>query len=292
MHLELNEGPTDFDTRHNFVVSGTGARAAHGRAERELGRAGAERLAVQPDQRATSIPICNGIQAEPLPAGDYSGTGTDPYTVKDYKSRAQRRARSRVLQRSTCGSATSSALADRRRVEVFGRRVQPDEPHELRESDRQPGVDAVPAADGVQHELRAAQGADRRAVRVLSAGWSAPAIAAGSGRSAAAARSDSSVQRVSGPRARELADSRLATGILGTMRPAFRRLLPYVLRYRRAFLLGLICVVLSRRLQLLSPWVLKYAIDDLDARRHPAEARHLRGAAARRRRACARCSGS
>ena len=47
------------------------------------------------------------------------------------------------------------------------------------------------------------------------------------------------------------------------MGPAFRRLLPYVLRYRRQFLLGLICVVLSSTFQLLSPWVLKFAIDDL-----------------------------
>jgi ATP-binding cassette subfamily B multidrug efflux pump len=43
----------------------------------------------------------------------------------------------------------------------------------------------------------------------------------------------------------------------------FRRLLPYVLRYRRQLLLGLICVVLSSTFQLLSPWVLKFAIDDL-----------------------------
>jgi ATP-binding cassette subfamily B multidrug efflux pump len=47
------------------------------------------------------------------------------------------------------------------------------------------------------------------------------------------------------------------------MGPAFRRLLPYVLRYRRQFFLGLICVVLSSTFQLLGPWVLKFAIDDL-----------------------------
>src|ERR1043165_1304249 len=41
------------------------------------------------------------------------------------------------------------------------------------------------------------------------------------------------------------------------------RLLPYVDRYRRAFLLGLVCVVLTAAFQLLGPWVLKYAIDDL-----------------------------
>ena len=47
------------------------------------------------------------------------------------------------------------------------------------------------------------------------------------------------------------------------MRPAFRRLLPFLLVYRRQFLLGLICVVITTAIQLLSPWVLKYAIDDL-----------------------------
>ena len=51
--------------------------------------------------------------------------------------------------------------------------------------------------------------------------------------------------------------------ILNSMGPAFRRLLPYVLRYRRQFLLGLICVVFSSTFQLLGPWVLKFAIDDL-----------------------------
>ena len=44
---------------------------------------------------------------------------------------------------------------------------------------------------------------------------------------------------------------------------AFRRLLPYALRYRRQFLIGLICVVFSSTFQLLGPWVLKFAIDDL-----------------------------
>ena len=47
------------------------------------------------------------------------------------------------------------------------------------------------------------------------------------------------------------------------MGPAFQRLLPFVFRYRRQFILGLICVVLSSTFQLLAPWVLKFAIDDL-----------------------------
>jgi ATP-binding cassette, subfamily B, multidrug efflux pump len=47
------------------------------------------------------------------------------------------------------------------------------------------------------------------------------------------------------------------------MSPAVGRLLPFAARYRRAFVVGLSCVVLSTAIQLLSPWVLKHAIDDL-----------------------------
>jgi ATP-binding cassette subfamily B protein len=49
------------------------------------------------------------------------------------------------------------------------------------------------------------------------------------------------------------------------MAPAFRRLLPYVFRYRRTFLIGLACVLVTTAVQLLSPWILKHAIDDLTA---------------------------
>src|SRR4029078_11683808 len=46
--------------------------------------------------------------------------------------------------------------------------------------------------------------------------------------------------------------------------PALRKLLPYVNRYRRAFVIGLECVILTTAFQLLSPWILQYAIDDLN----------------------------
>jgi len=42
-----------------------------------------------------------------------------------------------------------------------------------------------------------------------------------------------------------------------------RRLLAYMARYRGAFLLGFICIVSTTAITLASPWVLKYAIDDL-----------------------------
>jgi ATP-binding cassette subfamily B protein len=49
------------------------------------------------------------------------------------------------------------------------------------------------------------------------------------------------------------------------MGPASRRLLPYVLRYRRQFITGLLCVFVTTAIQLLPPWVLKFAVDDLTA---------------------------
>ena len=45
----------------------------------------------------------------------------------------------------------------------------------------------------------------------------------------------------------------------------FARLVPYVLRFRRQFAVGLLCLVLTTTLSLLGPWVLRYAIDDLTA---------------------------
>jgi hypothetical protein len=85
LHLELNEGPTNFDVRHNFVVSGralvprTGglnvswvARALSGTPFTLVNNT------IDPDR--------NGTFAEPLPAANYSGNGADAYTVKNYKA--------------------------------------------------------------------------------------------------------------------------------------------------------------------------------------------------------------
>jgi ATP-binding cassette subfamily B protein len=50
-------------------------------------------------------------------------------------------------------------------------------------------------------------------------------------------------------------------------RPAspVRRLLPYFLRHRRTLALGLGCILATTAIQLLGPWVLKHAVDDLTA---------------------------
>jgi len=85
MHLELNEGPTDFDIHHNFTVSGTALVPRTGGLNlswvaRALSGAPFSLVngAVDPD--------LNGIQAEPLAAAEYTGTGNNPYTVKNYKT--------------------------------------------------------------------------------------------------------------------------------------------------------------------------------------------------------------
>ena len=68
MHLELNQGPTDFDNRHNFTVSGT-ALIPH------TGGLNLSWVARALSGRPFSLtngnvdPDLNGIQAEPLPAG-------------------------------------------------------------------------------------------------------------------------------------------------------------------------------------------------------------------------------
>jgi hypothetical protein len=83
MHLELNEGPTDFDIRHNFTVSGT-ALVPH---TYGLNVSWVARALSGPPFSLTNgavDPDLNGIQSEPLPAGDYTGAGTDPYAVKGH----------------------------------------------------------------------------------------------------------------------------------------------------------------------------------------------------------------
>jgi Carboxypeptidase regulatory-like domain len=85
LHLDLNEGPSAFDTRHNFVVSGQALVPRTGGLNVSwVARA----LSGSPFSltNANIDPDRNGTQAEPLPEGSYSGNGTDAFTVKNYKS--------------------------------------------------------------------------------------------------------------------------------------------------------------------------------------------------------------
>jgi outer membrane receptor for ferrienterochelin and colicin len=85
LNLDLNEGRSDFDVPHNFTVSGTALVPHTGGLNLSwVARA----LSGTPFSltNANVDPDLNGIQAEPLPAGEYSGSGNDPYTVKNYRT--------------------------------------------------------------------------------------------------------------------------------------------------------------------------------------------------------------
>jgi hypothetical protein len=85
LNLDLNEGRTNQDIPHNLVVSGSAlVPRTGGLSVSWVARA----LSGSPFTLTNSTvdPDRNGIQAEPLPAGSYSGTGEDAYTVEDFKS--------------------------------------------------------------------------------------------------------------------------------------------------------------------------------------------------------------
>ena len=85
LHLELNEGPTSQDVPHNLVVSGSVIIPRTG----GLSVSGVVRaLSGSPFSLTNSNFDAdrNGSQSEPLPAGTYSGTGADSYTVEGYES--------------------------------------------------------------------------------------------------------------------------------------------------------------------------------------------------------------
>ena len=86
MNLDLNEGPTSFDTRHNLVISGQALIPRTGGLNVSwVARA----LSGSPFSlfNADVDPDRNGSASEPLPSGDYSGTGEGAYTVNNYESK-------------------------------------------------------------------------------------------------------------------------------------------------------------------------------------------------------------
>ncbi len=85
LRLDLNEGPTDFDNRHNFTVSGTALIPRTGGLNVSwVGRAISGRPFSLVNQNVD--PDLNGILAEPLPAAEYKGSGNNAYTVSNYKA--------------------------------------------------------------------------------------------------------------------------------------------------------------------------------------------------------------
>jgi hypothetical protein len=87
LNLDLNEGPTDFNRRHNFVVSGrTLVPFTHGMTFSWVARAlsGLPFTLLNNDVDADR----NGTLFDPIAPGTYSGTAArDTYTVKEYSGR-------------------------------------------------------------------------------------------------------------------------------------------------------------------------------------------------------------
>ncbi|HET9271565.1 MAG TPA: TonB-dependent receptor [Vicinamibacterales bacterium] len=81
LNLDMNEGPTNFDRRHNLVISGqANVPKTGGMTVAWIARAlSGTRFSVVD---STTDPDRNGTFAEPLPAGSYtSTTGRNPYTA-------------------------------------------------------------------------------------------------------------------------------------------------------------------------------------------------------------------
>lgn len=81
LNLDLNEGPTSFDQRHNFVASGTAiVPRTGGLSISWVARALSGTPLTVFDSRVDTDR--NGTLADPLPAGTYSGSGANSITVE------------------------------------------------------------------------------------------------------------------------------------------------------------------------------------------------------------------
>jgi hypothetical protein len=85
LRLDLNEGLTDFDRKHNFVFGGAAVVPHTGITVSTVVRY----LSGQPFtiQDTTLDNDRNGVLFEPLPAGSYSGSGRNPITVENVGGR-------------------------------------------------------------------------------------------------------------------------------------------------------------------------------------------------------------
>ena len=169
MNLDLNEGPGAFDTRHNLVLSGQALVPRTGGLNVSwVVRA----LSGSPFSLTNNLidPDRNGTFAEPLAGGRLHRhrlhhRRRGQLHGEGLPGEAQRRRRPGLLQRRPApGLSSRSGWAPRR---AHRRHLQRDQPHQLLEPVGQSGGHQLPGPDQLQHELRAAQAADRRALPVL-----------------------------------------------------------------------------------------------------------------------------
>jgi hypothetical protein len=81
MNLDMNEGPTDVDRTHNFVFSGAAVVPKTGGVifSTVVRYLSGTNFTIHD---STTDPDRNGILVDPLPAGTYSGNGSDSITVE------------------------------------------------------------------------------------------------------------------------------------------------------------------------------------------------------------------
>jgi hypothetical protein len=117
LNLDLNEGPTDFDRPHNFVFSGaivvpkTGGLTLSTVVRYLSGTAFTIQDTTLDNDR-------NGLLFEPLPAGDYSGTGTNAITV--HSDGGRNGARGPDFFQADARLGYRFNLGHARRIEAFG----------------------------------------------------------------------------------------------------------------------------------------------------------------------------
>ena len=132
--------------------SAAGARAAHRRADRQLGRARAERPAVQPHQ-PTYRPGSQRHAVEPLAAGTYCRAPVPTPTRSRTTTASATAPAARASSSSTC--ALGYAHEPRRAAgSTLRRRLQPDQPRELREPERATRPRPSSCADGAARRAR------------------------------------------------------------------------------------------------------------------------------------------
>jgi hypothetical protein len=116
MRLDANEGPTDTDLRHNLVISGSAVVPGTG------GLTVAAVVRVLSGRPFTVLdtsldPDRNGALFDPLPAGTYSGTGPNAFTVENEGGRNGARGPGFFQADVRLGYRFRSG---QRRLEVFG----------------------------------------------------------------------------------------------------------------------------------------------------------------------------
>ncbi len=115
-NLDQNEGPTDFDKPHNFVFSGSWAPPrTHGLTLALVTRyLSGDPFTIQDSNFDLDK---NGILFDPLPAGKYSGTGRNAYTVFDKGGRNGARGPNFFEMDARVGYRLPVVIAN---IEVFG----------------------------------------------------------------------------------------------------------------------------------------------------------------------------